>query len=85
MCMQTFLPVPCGPGSKYNFTGDRCELCGVGMYQPEEAQLYCRTCPAGTTSLDKGSVSRTQCLGMSIFFYFFFKMVRTSVLKPVSI
>ncbi|WAR06501.1 LOW QUALITY PROTEIN: SRPX2-like protein, partial [Mya arenaria] len=45
--------VPCGSGSYLNV--DYCEPCPVGFYQDKDAQLSCKLCPSGKTTLGEGS------------------------------
>jgi len=55
--------VSCGPGSYYNVSLDRCIICFPGSYQDEQAAFDCKTCLSGTTTVDKGATSVSQCVG----------------------
>mmetsp|Transcript_14182 Transcript_14182/g.33441 ORF Transcript_14182/g.33441 Transcript_14182/m.33441 type:complete len:622 (-) Transcript_14182:216-2081(-) len=41
-----------------------CDECGVGTYQPEEAQTECVACPDGKSTAQAGSIAVTQCVSI---------------------
>ncbi|VDD92750.1 unnamed protein product, partial [Enterobius vermicularis] len=59
---QETLPVcfPCPKGSVH--VNNTCELCPVGSYQDEAAQLSCKACPEQTFTQFSGSQSVNACL-----------------------
>ena len=59
--------VDCIPGtfSTYNTSASldmECTVCPIGQYQNEYKQASCKTCPAGKTTLQTGSVNAGACV-----------------------
>jgi hypothetical protein len=40
-----------------------CIVCRVGTYQPNSGQTKCTQCPKGFTTVQEGSIQKTQCQG----------------------
>ncbi|XP_048245187.1 sushi, von Willebrand factor type A, EGF and pentraxin domain-containing protein 1-like [Haliotis rufescens] len=67
-CGEGMLPVletgscaVCPTGTMFNSTTTSCDPCSKGTYQNEDHSFTCKTCPSGTSTLDKGSRSSTDC------------------------
>ncbi|XP_071115594.1 sushi, von Willebrand factor type A, EGF and pentraxin domain-containing protein 1-like [Haliotis cracherodii] len=67
-CGEGMLPVletgscaVCPKGTMFNSTTSSCDPCSKGTYQNEDHSFTCKTCPSGTSTLDKGSRSSTDC------------------------
>jgi hypothetical protein len=58
---------PCSPGAY--FTGNECEICPAGTYQPDYGASSCIECPEGTASKQKGVSSSRQCFPCSNGYY----------------
>ncbi|XP_046560997.1 sushi, von Willebrand factor type A, EGF and pentraxin domain-containing protein 1-like [Haliotis rubra] len=54
--------VPCPKGMYYR--EEKCELCPLGLYQDITGSTECKKCPAGYTTLQKGSFIASQCKEM---------------------
>lgn len=61
MKLHEIFLVDCSPGTKYNVISQKCELCGVGEYQPLSGQHFCTPCPDGYITATPGSISHADC------------------------
>ncbi|KAK3591334.1 hypothetical protein CHS0354_028441 [Potamilus streckersoni] len=55
--------VVCLEGFFFNPLGF-CQVCAIGTYQPSSGQTSCIVCQSGTTTLQTGSISSTQCVAI---------------------
>ncbi|XP_052765018.1 uncharacterized protein LOC128206514 isoform X2 [Mya arenaria] len=51
----------CSPGYYFDNDVNRCVACGIGYYQNEAGQFYCKHCGASFTTENEASTSITQC------------------------
>ncbi|XP_062600629.1 sushi, von Willebrand factor type A, EGF and pentraxin domain-containing protein 1-like, partial [Saccostrea cucullata] len=58
---STISCVPCPPGTYLDTTESKCLDCLIGTYKETEESAVCTKCPAGTSTISKGSLSKTDC------------------------
>lgn len=67
ICMSSnnvlFISESCPPGNKYNELYSDCVACEHGFYQPNSGAFECNSCGVGRTTIDRGTVDMTGCLG----------------------
>lgn len=61
-----FFIVRCGAGYRPNATGDGCDPCPYGTYQPQADQENCTMCSSGYSTYQMASTQPTDCKGKNI-------------------
>lgn len=61
-----FFIVRCGAGYRPNATGDGCDPCPYGTYQPQADQENCTMCSSGYSTYQMASTQPTDCKGINI-------------------
>ncbi|XP_053391262.1 sushi, von Willebrand factor type A, EGF and pentraxin domain-containing protein 1-like [Mercenaria mercenaria] len=59
----------CSVGNVLNYTLNKCEKCPVGTYKDKDGIAHCLTCPEGTSTKNKGTVSVSDCKGENVCWY----------------
>ena len=55
--------VNCPIGYYLNISKKECQECPKGFYQDSEAQVECKSCPLGMSTVDKRSQNSSDCKG----------------------
>ncbi|XP_062616948.1 sushi, von Willebrand factor type A, EGF and pentraxin domain-containing protein 1-like isoform X2 [Saccostrea cucullata] len=58
---STISCVPCPPGTYLDYTRGKCLDCPIGTYKETEESAVCTMCPAGTSTISEGSLSKGDC------------------------
>ncbi|XP_038050592.1 sushi, von Willebrand factor type A, EGF and pentraxin domain-containing protein 1-like isoform X2 [Patiria miniata] len=64
MVASDMICVNCPSGTRYKLSIGDCVPCGKATYQDEEAQLTCKLCPPGTTTIGTGAFQSAHCQAM---------------------